>query len=336
MDKSRLEIEVVLPGTMSVGPFWFDHRCRRPAGTTFNQLPRTTVTVPEVETLRRLLGTAGDALGVRVLDMEKASKSMARTARSPDWEAVTSDPRNVDSEARFEEFLRFAAFVLPGDEDAEPAVTTDKRLHLTRIATVETNGLARWDVDPLEAMIGDLVRAGDAGLIDGDPRRPYLIVQVPAGDLGAIGSSWSALEETFKIVWQAATALGVAYSATQAVGALLRRLGKARGVISSYESSWSARGGRPSDLSDVLGARPRSASEVAALLGCRHSDAEALLWGLGFRERDGLWGPSNDPDDEALATLRRLIAARDSVSSEHIRKEVDQILEDLVDRPNKD
>ena len=147
-----------------------------------------------------------------------------------------------------------------------------------------------------------------------------------------IGSSWSALEETFKIVWGAASALGIAYSATEAVSAILRRFGKARNVIESYEYSWAERGGRPSDLLEILSARPRSVSEVGTLLGCTESDAEALLWGLGFQEEGGNWTPSNDPDDKALASLRRLISAKDSTTSEQIRDEVEQILDDLADR----
>jgi hypothetical protein len=330
MGNAKLKIEVVLPATASVGPFWIDARSRRPPDAAFSELPRTTVLAAEHESLRAVLGRAGDSLGVGLLQRERATSRMGRgrlgRGRPPSWEQVTSDPRNRDPHGRFEEYLRLAAFVRPGDEDKGPAVVRHKGLHLRRVATVGTEGLVRWDKPPLEAAIGELARAGEAGLLDGDPLRPYLIVAVPAGDLGVIGTSWDAFEDAFQIVWAAISAIGTAYSASQAMRAIKDRLTGAKRVLDARRTEWAARGGRPSDLPDVLGAKPRFPVEVAALLGCSESEAEALMWGFGFHAGpDGRWRPDieSQREREVLVLVQSLLDSSSVTTSDRLREEAE-------------
>jgi hypothetical protein len=324
----KVDLHVVLPATESIGPFWVDAAARRPPDTPFAELPAVTLSADLVETLRALLGRSGELFGVGLLDTEMAYSrhssgwSPWSRRKMPDRRKITSDPRNRDPHGRFEPHLRFAAFVRPGDEKDGPAVLRHKSLHLNRIVTVEASGLARWDVHPLDARIEDLVRAGDAGLVDGDTRRPYLILAVPGGDLGAFSSTWSALEEALSVVWAVVSAAGTAYTGAQVIGAIRARLGGARKVIGSHGAEWARRGGRPSDLSAILAARPRSAAEGASLLGCSVAEAEALLWGLGFEPgKDGRWHPVGDSTEElAVLLLARTLLERSSpMSAEELR-----------------
>jgi hypothetical protein len=331
----RLQLRVVLPATESIGPFWIDANARRPAGTPFSDLPEVTVSAATEETLRAVLGRAGDLLGVGLLDHERTDGMWSPRPRRrwssrkpPSRRRVTSDPRNRDPEGRFEEHLRFAAFVRPGDEEDRPAVLRHKYLHLRRVATVDADGLARWDVRPLDAPIGGLLRSGDAGLLGGDPLRPYLILAVPGGDLGAIGATWSAFEEAVAVVWEVVSAAGTAYSAAQAIKAIRARLGGAKEVIALRSGEWSERGARPADLVPILGARPRSPGEAAALLGCAESEAEALLWGLGFEAGDdGLWRAVAEDDEVSVHLLARSLLSRSEASTtEAIRAEAEAAL----------
>jgi len=332
----RLQLQVVLPATESIAPFWIDAAARRPPGTPFSDLPVVSVSAAPEETLRAVLARAGDLLGVGLLDRERTDGMWSPRRRHwwsprkpPSRQRLTSDPRNRDPQGRFEELLRFAAFVLPGDEEDGPAVLSHKYLHLRRVATVDAAGLARWDVRPLDAPIGDLLRAAEAGLLGGDPLRPYLILAVPGGDLGSIGATWSSLEEAFGILWTVMSATGTAYSAAQAINVIRARLGGAKEVIDARSGEWSERGARPADLAAILGARPRSPEEVAALLGCAESEAEALLWGLGFEAGDdGLWRAVVENDEEPTVPLlaRSLLGRSEASTTEAIRAEAEAAL----------
>jgi hypothetical protein len=312
MAARQFDLEVVLPKGISIGPFWVDRRARRASQGAFRDLPRTRVCAPESESLRQLLGRAGSRLGVGALHRERVSelggkRRWSGLRRAPRWDAITSDRRNLDPHGRFEEDLRFAAFVRPGDELSGPAVLRDKRLYLTRVTTVDREGRARWDVGPLDASIGDLWRAGEAGLFDGDPLRPYLILEVPGGDLGSLASNWGDFSVGLRIVWEAVSAVGTLYTASQVVAAVGERLRGSRDVIDARHGEWAARGGRPSDLAQILQSQPRRSGEVADLLGCGESEAEALLWGLGFaRGEDGMWRTDSDPTAQLLTLAARL------------------------------
>lgn len=333
MDGSAFDVEVILPATLSVGPIWIDRRSRRADGAPFSDLPRTTVAASGDQALREVLGRAGPALGVGALNMQRASEQMAkRRLRTVSWGDATSNPKNLDSTTRFESILHFAGFVRPGDEDHGPAIVHDKRLHLRRVAIVDSTGEARWDIPAIDATIADLIRTADADLLDGEPFRPYLIVAVPAGDFG-IGADWKAFEDALRIFVEALMVFGGAYSAYEGAKALVGRLRGAIEVIDRRKSQWDDRGGRPEDLEKILGARPRLPREVGALLGCPQGEAEALLWGLGFRSgEDGLWRSDDEPAADALETVRRLPTRASVPSAELVREEAEKAVGRLRDQ----
>ena len=337
MPPEHLQLQVVLPATESIGPFWIDSAAWRSPGTPFSLLPAVTVSATSEETLRAILGRSGDLLGVGLLDHERADRRMSRPGRRrwslrkpPSRQRVTSDPRNRDATGRFEEHLATRRLRPPGRCSERPCraqaqvPASDPCGHRRRSGSC---GLGRAPFG--SPRLGDLLRAAEAGLLDGDPLRPYLILAVPGGDLGVIGTTWSAFEEAFGLVWEVVSAAGTAYSAAQAIEAIRARLGGAKEVIGVRCAEWSERGARPADLLAILGARPRSPREVAALLGCAEPEAEALLWGLGFEAADdGFWQAVVENDDELTVPLltRSLLARTEVSTTEALRAEAEAAL----------
>jgi hypothetical protein len=151
---------------------------------------------------------------------------------------------------------------------------------------------------------------------------------------GPSRSSWSAFESAFDVIWTAVSAVGTAYSASQAVKALKTRLWGAKEVIDVHRGEWAARGGRPADLAQILNGRPRRSGEVANLLGCGESEAEALLWGLGFaRGEDGMWHTDNDSDAQLLSFAARLASENGEIDTQRIRTEAHAILDSRARTP---
>lgn len=341
VSRDCVELDVVLPATSSVGPFWIDANSRRQAGASFDELPRTKLCAGTSETLREVLGRAGDDLGIGLLSIERVNTRRRRfwPRRKPEpWEEMTSEPKNRAAEGRFEGYLRFAAFVRPGDEENGPAVASDKRLHLRRIAAVDRDGIARWTEKPLDVSLDDLLRADRAGLIDGDPLRPYLIIAVPAGDPGVM-ADWRALNDALAMAWEVIANLTVGYSAWQLLEVIRGRLGGAKSTVESREREWGERGLRPPDLATILNVRPRSTEEVSSLLACSDSEAEALLWGLGFTEGgDGMWARSSTPvpEDAVLGRVMELLLTTSPADLEVVRSEIEDLLQTSKDPPKDD
>jgi hypothetical protein len=144
---------------------------------------------------------------------------------------------------------------------------------------------------------GDLLRAGEAGLIEGVATEPELVPQVAAGgpDLG----DWQALLHAFSALWQAANALGPVsnlYAVTDILMKIARRVRPAKDALDKHHADWGDRGGDPSDVFRLLSAKPWTAESAGRLLACSPAEAEALLWGWGFAydEDTGVWSRSDD------------------------------------------
>ena len=114
-------------------------------------------------------------------------------------------------------------FVAFYKEEDERVAMSDRRTYAHHLITVDEAGLAHWNVGLQHARCGDLVRAAEHGLVDGDPLRPYLILQPPAGN--GILLTWAAVM----------TALSIAANIDGALGLLARIVHEAaaRPVIGS-------------------------------------------------------------------------------------------------------
>lgn len=157
-----------------------------------------------------------------------------------------------------------------------------------------------WANEPL----GEIVRAGDAGVLVGDPRRPYLLNQQGFGN-GVI-TDWPTFLELLELWWKIAGGLATAggvWGFFKMVGGVIRRRGpESVEIAKAHALEWNACGLRPDNLRDLLGSRPWDAAELALRLGCTEQEAVALLVGLGHAQGDdGLWTPA---DDEGSRMLR--------------------------------
>ena len=166
----------------------------------------------------------------------------------------------------------------------------------TVIVVRDQAGRAVWRRPPFEATIAELVDAHKLGLLEGDPLRPYLVLVIPQGEIGLLGE-WTQLQQQLETAWHLtgalATVLGVFSGIDWVKKQLARHSGAAGEVVKTHAPDWKSRGAAPRDLRELIASRPRSTEEIAALLDCTETEAEAILWALGFAPRgpEGTWVP---------------------------------------------
>lgn len=162
------------------------------------------------------------------------------------------------------------------------------------VALLDADGHIRWTWEWQAEAVAEYLRAGDAGVLDGDPRRPYLITQPPIGN--GVVPTFHAFIELLPYVW---IALDFASRVEGAAGlwdrfkSAYRERGKdAEKVIESHFPQWEANNGRPDNLAALLGSRPWHPADLADVLDCTEGEAEAMLIGFGHeRNTAGLWVP---------------------------------------------
>jgi hypothetical protein len=252
-------------------------------------LPKTTIPAGLSDTLRTVLRRACDVLGVRMTQELLESESK--------WAGIDGRPALLRDVA---DHLVYVGFRRADDDERieiGPADVTRKRNTRrfgAHVVVRDEAGRALWRRPGLDATLGELIDAADAGLIDGDPLQPYLIPSTPAGDFGGL-DQWitfqNALTALGGVAGLMATLDGVLGIKDRLADIRRRRNSEAPEIVARHSSAWAERGAAPSDLLQLLVARPRTGDEVAALLGCRRDEAEAMLWALGFvmDEGTGLW-----------------------------------------------
>jgi hypothetical protein len=184
----------------------------------------------------------------------------------------------------------FVAFYRPEDE------TGLKHGYSHVVPLLDDEGRVTWRHMFPDVPYHRLIRAYEAGALDGDPRRPYLLQQPGIGD--GVVADWP----TLKAVWDAAHfvlenlaniggAAAVGIAAKRVVIDRLRNRSKAvTEMIEQRSGEWAARGGDPADLYEWLDDRPWSSADLADMLGCTEGEAGAILWAFGFTTaQSGLW-----------------------------------------------
>lgn len=164
----------------------------------------------------------------------------------------------------------------------------------TQLTLVDDKGLAIWGVyfKSEDVRVTDLIRAGNAGALDGDPRRPYLILQVEVRngvlrDWQTLLDAWEVLEHVLAGIVVTGGAIEVA---RRVIDRLKSRTRESQEVLAGHYQGWSDRGARPDNFVEFLTSRSWSTPELAGLLGCPENDAEAVLWAFGFAHgQDGRW-----------------------------------------------
>jgi hypothetical protein len=275
--------------------------CLPVPGDPWESLPKAELVASSEDTLRLVLSRAAEQLGLHLAD--DALQAMRSTAERDGRLAPSDDPAD---------HLVWAAFRRPDDDEIidasldPPVRRRDARLYdVTKLAVRDEHGRAIWRDPPFDATVAELLDAAEAGLIDGDPLKPYLIPSVPQGDAGGL-EVWQAI---IIALGTARGVLGVAADIDGVLGLrdrlaeLWRRRERAGDVVERHASSWHDRGAAPHDLVRLLRTRAWTSAEAAALLGCSPEEADAVLWGLGFVSdpATSTWTYRTDPAAELIA-----------------------------------
>lgn len=236
-----------------------------------------------------------------VLDARDDETLRAVLARAATEFGVTPASWPDGSTARLD--LAFISFYHP-DRD------TDLGRLRREVTLLDDQGRARWTSRWYDEPISEFVRAGAAGVLDGDPARPYLILQPGIGN--GVLVDWPTFVELWNLWWDVADKAVV-------LGALvgwLRRQQKRGGpppdetgdAIESRYREWQANGARPDNFAEFLGQRPWHEADLADALGCSPEIAEALLLAFGHeRNTAGLWVPGSSQTAKLLQGQVELI-----------------------------
>ena len=187
---------------------------------------------------------------------------------------------STDSQAHFADLMDviyWTWFYVPEDEP---------RFHqryewTTDLILVDGGRHARWNLQSHEIPYEWLVRAGEEGLLRGDPLRPYLPMLLPQGS-GGFQIAW----ETLQTSWQVLEDLLVTYGAyklgNEAKHRLLGRL-RRRHSIETHSPEWIERGGDARNVSLTLERKPWSPDDLRMIMNVPTTQvAEDLLAVFGF------------------------------------------------------
>lgn len=185
------------------------------------------------------------------------------------------------------------------------------------------DGEVRWGVSPWQDVTwGELLRANEASTLDGDARRPYLVLLLPRGD--GMGATWHQLLEAAKQIVHTMSEVGGAIALGKLIADQVKgRLERGRPVLEEHHRDWVLNGARqPSQVREGLGYRPRHPEDVAGLLGCSQDEAEAVLGAFGF-------------DKEAVSVLWRTKSSEAASVIDDLLDEV-ELCNSLTDDPSRD
>jgi hypothetical protein len=203
------------------------------------------------------------------------------------------------------EWLEAAEIPPGGIEPALAASTEDGASELGQGFVVEANGRVRATLDVASEPYGDLLRAGELGLVRGDLKRIQLWLIPRSAGVG--GATWNAFRDALPTVWSVWSSVGSAYGSYEAVQKLVRRFRRATKVLEEHGDELEATGFSPPQLVQLARLRAWTTEEFARAVGVSSSEAEALLDGLGFEPGDDqTWRPTTE---QAHRVIDRLLAA---------------------------
>lgn len=181
------------------------------------------------------------------------------------------------------------------------------------VSLVDDQGRVTWGHYFGDVSYSELLKAGDAGALPGDPRRPYLVLQHGIGN--GVLPDWHTLQTLWEIVFYTFNAIAAAGGTAATFSAAKRkvldrlrsRAQAAATVIEERGQDWASRDGQPYDLEEWLDDRPWLPADLAPLLGCSEAEAEALLWAFGFVQApSGVWRRSADQEGALFSEAARL------------------------------
>jgi hypothetical protein len=256
-----------------------------PLDAPWADLRKTELQIDPGQTLREVLRRACTDLGVSV-DPEFL-RSRAAHCKKEGLPIPDADPAAM---------LVFAAFRQPdddqviSDDDGIRILARQTHLKATVLLVPDDAGRVVWRRPPFEATMTELMAAEQSGLLEGSARQIYLIPSIPQGDVGLVGA-WLEFGEALRLLWKVTEDLSVVGGAMGffAYVAQVRRRRSHRG-LEAIERNARGRGAGPVDVLQFLARSTRRAEDIAQMLGCSDTEAEAIMWTFGYSQgEDGLW-----------------------------------------------
>lgn len=234
------------------------------AETAYADRPSVDLQVAPDETVRAVLARAARLLGVR-----------------------------IDAHARLDDAIHYLAFHLPEDDDA-----LDRRRYVSgsHVMLVDEAGRITWGNDFSTVTYEQIIRAADAGVIHGDPHRPYLILEQPAGN--GVLLIWAAVTTGLLLLEKGLSVAANIEGVLQFRDRLRRRAERGRRAVQETSPDLLTRGGQPAEiLRYVLDQDVWHAADLGQRLGCAEELAEGLLEMFGYGESNsGVWRKDDSPD----------------------------------------
>jgi hypothetical protein len=182
---------------------------------------------------------------------------------------------STDSQAHPENLMSviyWHSFYLPEDESGLQLRYESS----TDLILIDEDGRARWNLGVDEIPYEYLVRAGQQGLIRGDPLRPYLPMLLPQGG-GGFQVGWETLLTAWKILEALLVARGTYALGNEARQRLLDRL-RRRHVVEVHGDEWATRGGAARNVARTLDRKAWLPDDLRVVMNVpTNQDAEDLL-----------------------------------------------------------
>jgi hypothetical protein len=245
----------------------------------WSEREKVTLEVEGNETLGQILARAAGAFGL----------TSARDLEESLWPGAT-----------LADAFAWVALYRPEHEHGAPIRP------LTSLTLADSEGQAVWNNYFKDVTFEQLLWAAEAGALEGDPRRLYLLTWAGFGN-GVI-ADLTTLTNLWDLAWYVLEKIGVGYAGYEALRRIRDRIRRGRDVTGKHKANWQARGGDPGTLSEFFRHRPSTTAEVAGLLGCTEEEAEAVLWAFGFAsDETGVWRLQADEEAKVLRAIWELI-----------------------------
>jgi hypothetical protein len=203
-----------------------------------------------------------------------------------------------------------------------------------KLAVLDEDGRIEWVTDFRELTMERLIASAEAGLIQGDPTRIYLVPYPPQGIISDL--DWPAVLETLETVDNVLIHIGATYAGLQGIIAVFRKAGA---VLASSWRNWARRDGGLEDVQRLARSKGWQPDDLAERLGVTNTDAELLLRMFGCVPTDnGAWVPGTDERSRTAAALVTAIwyalDVRITPNEESMQRMVLRVIEGLVTAPS--
>ena len=261
----------------------------------YEQRPKVELQVEDDETLAGVLRRAADHFNVP----------------PPDWD----DERDVLNIVTRIDFYNSDRALMLRDE----------------LVLLDEEGHARWTWHWKDEPYSEIIRAGEAGNLGGDPRRPYLMLQPGIGN--GVLPDFPTLLELWDLLWNdVGEELLKGAALAELARRAIRRARRASEPIESNYAKWAANGGRPDNVRKLLNAHAWDTERLGEVLGCSPEQAEAFLLGFGHvRGSDGLWRPGDDPESRFIWVTAHLIVQAPATQRKFLMQLMEDRLRELSD-----